>query len=53
MLSAIVGLLAMVLTGCGQDSSNADEKSINKPNVVIFYVDDLGYGDISTDGMTQ
>ncbi len=47
----------MVLTGCGQDSSNADEKadekSINKLNVVIFYVDDLGFGDISSDGMTQ
>jgi len=56
MLSAIVGLLAMVLTGCGQDSSNADEKAdektTKKPNVVIFYVDDLGYGDISSYGMT-
>jgi len=47
----------MVLTSCGQYSSNADEKadekSINKSNVVIFYVDDLGCGDIRSDGMTQ
>ncbi|WP_232771424.1 sulfatase family protein [Colwellia sp. 12G3] len=52
MLSAGFAVLAITLIGCEQSPSKAPDKENKKPNVVIFYVDDLGYGDISSYGMT-
>ncbi len=44
-------LPALFLTGCGQKTDQA--KIREKPNVIVIYADDLGYGDLSCYGATQ
>ncbi|WP_440876035.1 sulfatase family protein [Thalassotalea sp. PLHSN55] len=41
-------LLSLTLSACSTAENEEVEKT--KPNVVIFYVDDLGFGDISVNG---
>lgn len=45
----ILTLLILVIAACSAQKEQASE---TRPNIILFYVDDLGYGDISSYGAT-
>lgn len=53
-----MGLMSIsILTACTQtkleETSKTEEPAKQPPNILIFYVDDLGYGDLSSYGATR
>ncbi|MCP4048615.1 MAG: sulfatase-like hydrolase/transferase, partial [Gammaproteobacteria bacterium] len=52
----LVTLVLLLLAGCADQNAEplaietAEKKTPGKPNVVVFYIDDLGYGDVGSYG---
>lgn len=44
--------ICFILLLCGSFSSMAQSKSAGRPNVILIYLDDMGYGDLEPYGMT-
>ncbi len=49
---SLLCLMAPQMTGCGSDHHQSVSDN-GKPNVILFIIDDFGYGDISFEGNTQ
>ncbi|PIF05269.1 MAG: arylsulfatase [Draconibacterium sp.] len=48
-----LALLSLIIVSCGNSKKNKEKATLQKPNVVLIYIDDLGYGDISCYGATE
>jgi arylsulfatase A-like enzyme len=51
-LLSFICLITPAVTSCNFNHNDDDNKEL-KPNVILFLIDDFGYGDISFEGNTQ
>jgi arylsulfatase A-like enzyme len=52
LYAGVTLLSATVVTGCQSGQKNQESQSGKLPNVVVIYMDDLGYGDMGAYGAT-
>ena len=52
-LSVYIFTLLVLICGCNSKEKTTQSNTESKPNVVIIYTDDLGYGDVSCYGATK
>lgn len=54
ILASLIAATAVTIAGCGDDTNNATapvmREATDQPNVVVVYLDDAGYADISANG---
>src|SRR5690606_37444061 len=50
---SVVLISLFILLGCGGENREEEEQKETKPNIVIIYFDNLGYGDVSAYGATE
>lgn len=48
----VLFVAAIVFVGCNSKTKPTEQTAVKNPNVVIIYIDDLGYGDVSCYGST-